>query len=140
MNVDPRPEWPVSVKAVVFTEDERVVLLRNERNEWELPGGRLEPGETPQECAAREFDEELGVTLDIGPLLDVWLSDVLPGRQVLVVTYGGWCDALHDARCSHEHSALGFSTLDELRQIPLPEGYRRAIAAWHDAPRRITPV
>ena len=37
------------------------MLLENERGEWELPGGRLEPGETPHACLAREFAEELGV-------------------------------------------------------------------------------
>jgi ADP-ribose pyrophosphatase YjhB (NUDIX family) len=34
---------PVSVKGVVLDE-EKVILLENERGEWELPGGRLEAG------------------------------------------------------------------------------------------------
>lgn len=38
------PLWPVSVKGVALDAHERVLLLRNERNEWELPGGRLEIG------------------------------------------------------------------------------------------------
>ena len=38
--------WPVSIKGAVFV-DEKVVLLLNDRAEWELPGGRLEKGETP---------------------------------------------------------------------------------------------
>jgi ADP-ribose pyrophosphatase YjhB (NUDIX family) len=38
--------FPVSVKGVVI-RGERVLLLHNERGEWELPGGRLEIGETP---------------------------------------------------------------------------------------------
>lgn len=40
------PLWSVSVKGVLFIGDE-VVLLKNERDEWELPGGRLETGEEP---------------------------------------------------------------------------------------------
>ena len=46
--------FPVSIKGV-FVEAGRVVLLENDRDEWELPGGRLEPGEAPETCLAREF-------------------------------------------------------------------------------------
>ena len=41
--------FPVSVKGVVVRDD-AVVLLHNARNEWELPGGKLELGESPEEC------------------------------------------------------------------------------------------
>ena len=37
--------FPVSIKGVLY-DGGKIVLLENERNEWELPGGRLEPGET----------------------------------------------------------------------------------------------
>ena len=46
--------FPVSIKGVLV-EAGRVALLENERDEWELPGGRLEPGEAPETCLAREF-------------------------------------------------------------------------------------
>jgi 8-oxo-dGTP pyrophosphatase MutT (NUDIX family) len=47
--------FPVAIKGVV-TIDGRICLLFNERDEWELPGGKLEPGESPQTCLAREID------------------------------------------------------------------------------------
>src|SRR4029453_15101681 len=52
--------FPVSVKGVVLRDD-RVVLMSNPRGEWELPGGKLEPDETPERCVAREIAEELGL-------------------------------------------------------------------------------
>ena len=49
-----RMNFPVSIKGVLV-EAGSVMLLENERDEWELPGGRLEPGEAPETCLVREF-------------------------------------------------------------------------------------
>ncbi|WP_435838167.1 NUDIX domain-containing protein [Streptomyces chrestomyceticus] len=65
------PLWPVSVKGVAFDARGRVLLLRNERDEWELPGGRLEigsaggeqvPDPTPEAALEREVREETGLS------------------------------------------------------------------------------
>ena len=63
--------FPVSVKAVVI-HDNKVVLLKNEREEWELPGGKLELGEDPQMCVVREVEEELGLRVVVSTILDSW--------------------------------------------------------------------
>ena len=54
--------FPVSVKGVVIRGG-KVILLRNERDEWELPGGKLELGESPEACLAREIAEELATEI-----------------------------------------------------------------------------
>lgn len=119
----------MSVKGVLVWDD-AVVLLRNERGEWELPGGRLEPDETPEECVAREIAEELGVHAVVDRLLDVWVYDVLPDRKVLVVTYG--CGAVRPERLtiSAEHDEARAVPIDAIDDLTIPEGYRRSIRAW----------
>ena len=123
------PLWPVSIKGVVLIGG-RAVLLKNERNEWELPGGRLERGEDPEACLAREIAEELSLAVQVGPLLDCWRYPVLPGKEVLVITYG--CAPLADGapRLSHEHAAVGLFHPSEVGTLPMPEPYRRAILLW----------
>jgi mutator protein MutT len=132
--VDPRSmdgrgaHYPVSVKGVVFI-DGRVVLLQNERDEWELPGGRLESGETPAECVAREILEELGIRVEVAAILDSWLYKVGGESEVLIVTYG--CRSRDvDLVISHEHKAVGLFHFGELTALNMPEGYRQSVRAW----------
>jgi 8-oxo-dGTP pyrophosphatase MutT (NUDIX family) len=121
--------FPVSIKGVLV-EAGRVVLLENDRDEWELPGGRLEPGEDPETCLAREFAEELGAVVDVAGIIDCWVYEVLPGREVVIVTYGmERCDR-EELRVSDEHRRFGLFNLHEIEALPIPEGYRRSIRAW----------
>lgn len=56
----------IVVSAVVIRDaDGRILLVRKRgTSRFMLPGGKLEPGESPSECAVREVNEELGVVLD----------------------------------------------------------------------------
>jgi ribosomal protein S18 acetylase RimI-like enzyme/8-oxo-dGTP pyrophosphatase MutT (NUDIX family) len=127
--------FPVSVKGVVMRGD-GVALLRNERDEWELPGGKLELGERPEECVAREVGEELGLAVTTGPILDSWLYHIFEGADVLVVTYGCQAPPFDGLRLSAEHREARLVRLDELDALPMPEGYRRSIRAWAAHPGR----
>ncbi|MCL3859462.1 NUDIX domain-containing protein [Actinotalea sp. K2] len=122
--------WIVSVKGVIQDEG-RVLLARNDRDEWELPGGQLEAGESPEACLVREILEESGLAVRVGPLIDCYVFDVVPGRSVLILAYG--CDlisAAAEARLSEEHVDLRFIAQAELASLSLPIGYRAAIAQW----------
>jgi 8-oxo-dGTP pyrophosphatase MutT (NUDIX family) len=124
-------QFPVSVKGVVLDSAGRVLLLENERAEWELPGGRIEVGESPEECVAREVFEETGWAVRPGPLLDAWVYAVeTVGRHVFVVTYGCFPEADVEPVLSPEHRRIGLFGAAEVAALPMPDGYRRSIAAW----------
>jgi hypothetical protein len=97
-------QFPVSVKGVVF-RDGRAILLRNERDEWELPGGKLDPHESPVDCCARE-------------------------TKVLIVTYGCTLGSNGPIEISSEHKQVGLFSVDELQRLPMPEGYRASVRRW----------
>jgi 8-oxo-dGTP pyrophosphatase MutT (NUDIX family) len=132
--------YPISVKGVVIRAG-RVLLLKNERDEWELPGGRLEVGETPEQCVAREIAEETAWKVITGPLLDVWMYDIVQAeRHVFIVTYGCRLPAAADTPdpvLSFEHKQIGEFAESEVPDLVMPQGYKDSIATWYAVLRGI---
>jgi len=121
--------FPVSIKGVVV-RDGRVLLLRNERGEWELPGGKLDLGEDPRDCVVREIAEEVGWAVSAGPVLDSWQYHIRDGVDVLIVTYGCHTTTDADPVVSHEHKEVELFTQQAIATLPMPDGYRRSIETW----------
>jgi 8-oxo-dGTP diphosphatase len=66
---------PLRVTAGVVWKEGSVLLARRSGDDplsgcWEFPGGRIEPGETPEACLGRELLEELGIRVRVRRLLD----------------------------------------------------------------------
>ena len=118
--------YPVSIKGVLLTPDHKVVLLLNEREEWELPGGRIESGESPTACLVREIQEELNLEVSIGAPVDTYLFEVIPQKHVFIATYRCTLIGPFTPAVSHEHKRIGTFSLHAL-PVNLPKGYRDSI-------------
>lgn len=79
------PKKRVIAQGIVRATDGRVLLCElTYKKDWDLPGGVVDPGESPAQCVVREIHEELGLHLTVEALLAVnWLPP-----------YRGWDDAL----------------------------------------------
>jgi 8-oxo-dGTP pyrophosphatase MutT (NUDIX family) len=115
--------------------DERVLMCRlTYKQDWDLPGGVVEVGESPQLAVSREVSEELGLEIKAGGLV---LTDWLP-------PWGGWDDALclvfdggvHPAslvdevvRQEREIRAAEFCTLEQVHERAADFTARRVAAA-----------
>jgi mutator protein MutT len=120
--------FPVSVKAVVIHKNE-VVLLKNERDEWELPGGKLELGEEPQLCVVREVEEELGLKVAVSRIIDSWQYHIREGRDVVIITYACSCSSANITK-SPEHKEARWFALENVHSLRMPDGYKKSIADW----------
>ncbi|MCW8128085.1 NUDIX hydrolase [Microbulbifer halophilus] len=121
--------FPVSIKGVLLLPSEEVVLALNSRHEWELPGGRIEVGEDPEYCLAREFREECSVDVDVKVIIDTYLFEVIPARHVFIATYGCHLSGKFKPLVSHEHQRIATFAIDELPEN-LPAGYVKSIRTW----------
>src|SRR5689334_2404736 len=128
---------PLSIKGVVI-RDGRVLLLLNERGEWDLPGGRPDPGEDHRAALAREVREEAGLVVAVGAALDEHLFEVLPGRFVRILPFVCRLAGGSDVVLSHEHLETRWLPLAELGERidghSLPAGYLGAIRQAIDHP------
>lgn len=108
----------LEVTAAVIRQEDRVLICQRPANKncgllWEFPGGKIEPGETGEQCIVRECQEELGVTLGVKcKLTDV--THEYPDRTVHLHFY--LCEILAGTPEKKEHNAIAWVTASELSQ------------------------
>lgn len=120
------------ISHVVMTDPRGRVLLCQTtfKKDWELPGGIVEPGESPVLAAQREVAEEIGLELSPGPLLVVdWLPPHLGWGDALELLYdGGEHDEGLPERLDYDTREIrgaAWFTADELREVVSPLNARR---------------
>jgi len=79
------------VAGLIIGDDRRVLITQRRADQalplqWELPGGKVEPGEDPVVALARELREELGVTARVGRIWDV-LFHAYPAFDLVMLVY-----------------------------------------------------
>ena len=125
----PKPVTPiVGADTFVVNENAQVCLVRRSDNGlWALPGGAQDLGETPQQCAVREFFEETGYKIKLSGLIGVFSSllyeqttNVNRGREVTHVLFMGQIKG-GVPKPSEETPEIGWFSADALP--PLSDGH-----------------
>jgi ADP-ribose pyrophosphatase YjhB (NUDIX family) len=127
---------PTFTKALVaagalFVDDQgRVLLVRpTYKSYWDIPGGYVEPGETPSAACIRELDEELGIRPQIGDLLSVdWAPHPEEGDKVLFIFDGGTLTEQLLAEVNFRDGELDeytFAAVGQLRELTVERLARR---------------
>ncbi len=123
-----------SVAGAIFSPDRSQILLIKRRDipVWVLPGGGIEPRETPEEAVVREILEETGFTVKVDRLV----GDYLPVNRLSKRTHLFDCSILKgEAVLTEETRGIRFFPLQNLP--PLPPPYSEWI---QDSKKRLPPI
>ena len=108
------------VTAALIKRNNKILIAQRRNagrfaNKWEFPGGKIDPGETPQEALHRELQEELGLNVSIGTLFSDTLYPYEHG-QIRQFTY--WVEFTGTPDDIHllEHQSIAWVTPDEISQ------------------------
>lgn len=120
---------PLVVTAAVIEKDGRILIARRKQGwrfagKWEFPGGKIEPGETPEECLRRELREELDIEAEVG---EFFCSSTYrySHATVQLLVYRAYHVA--GEYTLHDHQEIRWVLPTELAQYDFPEADKPVI-------------
>ena len=138
MSESERP--PVVVSAGVIIEGARVLLSQRKAGThlagaWELPGGKVEPGEDPRDALARELLEELGIDAEVGDPLEITFHRYATKSVLLLFFEASRRPGSPEPRAL-DVAAVRWAALEDLRDDEFPPADVAVLAKVRERLRR----
>ena len=124
------------VAVALIDPDGRILIAQRPEGKqlaglWEFPGGKVEPGERPEQALIRELHEELGIDVKEACLAPfVFTSHAYEKFHLLMPLY--LCRRWSGTVVAKEHTALAWVKPDKLRDYPMPPADEPLIAWLRD--------
>jgi 8-oxo-dGTP diphosphatase len=134
------PSRPLVGAGAVVHRGDKVLLLKRSnppnQGRWALPGGLVELGETVQDAAVREINEETGLKVEIEGLIDVqndlhWDDESKLEYHYILVDYLARPIAGR-LKVNAESSGSGWFTAAQVERLDMSEGTRRVLGMFFD--------
>ncbi len=119
----------IKVTAAVIEKNGLYLIVRKNaadenKKRWEFPGGKIEAGESPEECLKRELKEELRIDADIGGYIGSGFNNTINNKIELlafqVINYFGDIEMV-------EHDKMYWTDLNDLDNYNMEESDRQIV-------------
>lgn len=125
----------LAVKGLVVCNHRFLVVQKLPKKEhapgyWELPGGGLSFGESPEEALVREIAEETSLKVTVTHPLFIWSFMKNSEKQVIGITYHCMTDS-DDVVLSSEHLDYRWITREEIDQVQLMPELKKDLKKWN---------
>ncbi|MCC7553886.1 MAG: NUDIX domain-containing protein [Methanobacteriaceae archaeon] len=112
--------YGLTIRGLLKKDNKILILKRDSKsktnpNRWELPGGKVDPGEFFDEALVREFIEETNLNIEIGSLVGAIQDDFSHKRTVVIIMEVKTSD--YDIKISDEHIDWKWATLKEIKNL-----------------------
>jgi mutator protein MutT len=111
----------------ILIEDGKILLIKQDVTEtrhWSLPGGKLEPGETIENCLVRELKEETGLDISIKELLyicDRFVQDKHVVHMTFLIERTGEKPGQYKWTHGEPHASRSSKEIREVNMVPIDE-------------------
>ena len=126
----------IHVSAAILVQNGKILAAQRAARDlmgglWELPGGKIEPGESAEACLTRELEEELGIAAEV---MDLFCSVIHDYPTFRIHLYAFWCKLLSGPVEKREHQALRWLQPEELLTLSWSSADRiiieRLVGRW----------
>ena len=126
-----KPQSPLLVVAALFLDKGKILLTRRLPGKhlaglWEFPGGKIEPGEGPTTALAREIEEELGLAVTVGNIVDVAFHRY-DEHDVMLLLYQVTCKEKEAIPSAQEVAEFAYYSADELMDLSITPAGRHLL-------------
>ena len=113
----------IRVTAAIIESENKILIAQRKAKDnlfgglWEFPGGKIEDGETPEECMARELKEELEIEVEVGTLITSNKHRYPNGIFELLVYK---VEHISGNFVLNDHDEVKWITIDEISKFDFP--------------------
>ena len=113
----------IRVTAAIIESENKILIAQRKANDnlfgglWEFPGGKIEDGETPKECMARELKEELEIEVEVGRLI-ISNKHRYPNGIYELLVYK--VEHISGNFVLNDHDEVKWITIDEISKFDFP--------------------
>lgn len=131
----------LSGKALIHDGEGRCLLIRRSAasngnpGKWDLPGGKVDQGESVWDALSREVAEECGIAVELEALVGAAQADAPDGRRIIYLVMEGRALGA-EVVLSGEHDAFDWVARAELPEADLVPQFRAVLAAYASEARR----